>query len=208
MQHYKLELQMQAVNEERLDPRIKELFSADLLVAFRHAAIFNWSAEYITKDEQYSIAQQIFTEYAGYELHPAHIYYHVEMYARNKYPKRTLPYLTNAAYKPPKYKIGYLYSDLLLTPSPSETEIKNNVSHLSRSMNRDETLYSIWLNSEQGSIVGEYIPKVETEKSIYEELNDIAKKPLFTKKLDNSQITTKIVIPPRKPLFLKRLPQT
>jgi hypothetical protein len=193
---------MIAQNDDRLDERIKDLFSADLLVAFQHATIFNWPSEYITKDEQYEIAQQILAEYAGYELHPAHIYYHVEMYVRNKHPDHALPYPTNAAYRPAKHKIGYLYSDLLLVPdydpgdtSPSEKPLpkgNKNVSH--------ETLYSIWLNSEQGTIAGEYISQAEPQTAIYGELEEVAKKPLFTKK----QITSKVVIPPREPLFSKR----
>jgi hypothetical protein len=168
-QHYKTELQMETQIDERLDERVKELFSADLLVAFRHATIFNWPSEYITKDEQYDIARQILAEYKGYELYPAHIYYHVEMYVRNKYPNRQLPYPINAAYKPPKYKIGHLYSDLLDDSMASETQLENVKTKTDSSV----TLYSIWLNSTCGSITGEQLaPFMQIEQNLLGNIYD------------------------------------
>jgi hypothetical protein len=167
IQHYKMELQMETQADERLDERVKELFSADLLVAFKHATIFNWPSKYITKDEQYNIARQILAEYKGYELYPSHIYYHVEMYARNKHPNYNLPYPTNAAYKPPKYKIGRLYVDLLDDSMPSETE---DVKHAPdcdpgavEKTDLNTTIYSIWLNSTSGTITGEQLALQEKQ---------------------------------------------
>jgi hypothetical protein len=176
---------MAAASDDRLDEKVKDLLSADLLVAFRHAVIFNWPAEHIDKCEQLMLAQQILDEYRGYELHPYHIYYHVEMYARNKHPNIDLPYPTNAAYKPPKHKIGYMYSDLLddLPLSEKQSDISYQISDNSC---QNKTLYDIWLHSECGTLTSEHLPPQEEQSTnIYDDLTEnkpIAKKSLFGNK--------------------------
>jgi len=178
MQHYKSTLQVEAMNDERLDPSISELLiNPDLIVAFRHSVLVNWYAEYITKEEHYNLAQSIVNEYAGYELYPAHIYYHCEMFARNKAPHRQIKYPINPAYKPAKRRVGYLYADLsddLELSIPSE-----NAPHTSEQtiIKPNTLIYDIWLHSKQGTITKEQLqPAINLQQkevySLYDDLTD------------------------------------